>query len=159
VFHDTRLAQTFLRRLQEVGGIGPERVVLLGRSKHAEHLAVFDRIDIGLDPFPQGGGISTAEALHMGVPIVTLLGATVPSRITASFLDVLQMRDWVAETEDDYVRIALQKKADLNALAALRRQLRTRVVQSPYGDLERYVRAVEDAYRQMWKRWCDRHAA
>jgi predicted O-linked N-acetylglucosamine transferase (SPINDLY family) len=159
VLDDIRLRQAFLRRLQDAGGISSERAVLLGRSTHAEHLTVFKRIDIGLDPFPHGGGISTAEAFHMGVPVVALRGATVPSRFTASLLNLLQMQDWVAESEEDYVRIALQKKQDLNELAAIRRQLRARVLQSPHGDLERYVRAVEDAYRQMWKRWCDRHTA
>jgi predicted O-linked N-acetylglucosamine transferase (SPINDLY family) len=154
ILDDASLRQRFLRRLQEVGGIASDRVVLLGRSAHAHHLATYQRVDIGLDPFPQNGGISTVEALYMGVPVVTLCGATVPSRLTASFLTGMQMQDWIAETDDDYVRIALQKKSDPGALATLRGQLRTRSAQSPFGDLAGYVRAVEQAYRAMWRRWC-----
>jgi predicted O-linked N-acetylglucosamine transferase (SPINDLY family) len=154
VLGDPRLRQEFLDRLRRVGGIPAERLVLVGGSPHPDHLAAFHRIDIGLDPFPQGGGISSLEALYMGVPIVTLCGATVASRITASILVATQMADWVAKTEDDYVRIALQKKSDLDALVTLRQELRTRFKQSPYGDLPSYVRAVDHAYRSMWREWC-----
>jgi len=153
---DLRLRQQFLRRLRDIGGIAPERASLFGPTSHAEQLAIFGRIDVGLDPFPQNGGVSTAEALYMGVPVVALRGTTVPSRITASVLNLMQMKDWVAETGDDYVRIAVEKSEDLDALADLRRQLRTRFTQSPYGDVENYVRAVEKAYRSMWRSWCDR---
>ena len=75
-FNDAGLRQQFLRRLHDVGQIEADRVLLLGSSLHAEHLKIFHQIDVGLDPFPQSGGVSTAEALWMGVPLVTLLGAT-----------------------------------------------------------------------------------
>jgi predicted O-linked N-acetylglucosamine transferase (SPINDLY family) len=140
-------------RLSELG-IAPERVRLVGSSPHAEHLKIFHEIDIGLDPYPQGGGVSTAEALWMGVPVVTLQGSVLPSRISASFLSVLQMQDWVAASEKDYVRIAVEAARDLPRLAALRGQLRGRMAGTVLGDPRRYTRAVEAAYRTMWQRWC-----
>jgi predicted O-linked N-acetylglucosamine transferase (SPINDLY family) len=153
-FSETGLRHRFLRRLQEVGGIEPNRVTLHGPSAHPEHLKIFHQIDVGLDPFPQGGGVSTAEALWMGVPVVTLLGATPPSRFTASFLTVLGMQDWIGRSDEDYVRVALEAGRDLPRLAKLRLELRSRAAASSYGDLPRYTRAVEQTYRSLWRRWC-----
>jgi predicted O-linked N-acetylglucosamine transferase (SPINDLY family) len=152
-FDDRGCRQQFLRRLHEVGPIEENRVVLVGSSPHAEHLKIFHQIDIGLDPFPHGGGVSTAEALWMGVPVVTLLGGTVPGRVSASMLGMLDLRDWVAQSDDDYVRIALQAGRDLPRVARLREQLRERLKKSPWAD-GRYTRAVEQAYREMWRKWC-----
>jgi len=64
------------------------------------------------------------------------------------------MHDWVAHTDDDYVRIALQAGRDLARVAKLRQDLRKRVRESPFGDVQRYTRAVEQAYRKMWRAWC-----
>ena len=151
---DAALRESFLRRLKDAGGIEPGRVTLLGPSAHVEHLRVFRQIDVGLDPFPQGGGVSTAEALYMGVPLVTLRGETVPSRITASLLGQLGLQDWVAADDAEYVAIALRAGRRRKSLASLRAQLRERLLRSPYGDLPHYVRAVEQAYRAIWREWC-----
>jgi protein O-GlcNAc transferase len=135
-------------------GIGPERLMLQGGSPHAEHLAAFSQVDIALDPFPQNGGISTFEALWMGVPVIALAGHTVPSRIGASILTAAGLVDWVASDEDEYVAIALRNSADRQALAALRGGLRTKLAGSAAGNAKLYTEIVEQAYRTMWRRWC-----
>jgi len=135
-------------------GVTEERVVLLGGSSHIEHLAAYGRVDIALDPFPLNGGISTQEALWMGVPVLALRGRTPPSRVSAAIDTALGLADWVAEDWDDYVAIARAKAVDVAALADLRARLRPHFAASPVGDMAQYTRAVEDAYRALWRRWC-----
>jgi predicted O-linked N-acetylglucosamine transferase (SPINDLY family) len=145
-----------LGRLLGIGGIEESRVLLIGASPHAEHLKIFERIDVGLDPYPQNGGVSTAEALWMGVPVVTLQGATEPSRMTASMSSLVGLADWAAESEAEYVDIALRAGRELGRVAELRKELRGRLKATPFGDVRRYTLAVEHAYRQMWRAWCDK---
>ncbi len=55
-------------------GIAAERIRFDGASIPLDYLRAFGEIDIGLDPFPYGGGTTTMDALWMGVPVVTLAG-------------------------------------------------------------------------------------
>jgi predicted O-linked N-acetylglucosamine transferase (SPINDLY family) len=137
-------------------GIGAERVILIGGSSHVAHLATYHRIDIALDPFPHGGGITTCEALWMGVPVVTLRGRTVTARVGASVLGALGLNDLIAETESHYVAIGQSLAHNLPALAGLRRSLRHRLAAAEFGDPARYARAVEAVYRRLWRDWCRR---
>ena len=135
-------------------GIDPERLILLPGSAKAEHLAAYARVDVALDPAPQTGGVSTLEALWMGVPVVTLLGNNLSSRASASILSVLGLQDWIASNEDEYVEIAARLVHDVPARARMREALRSIVRNSVIADGARYCRAVEAAYRQMWTTYC-----
>jgi predicted O-linked N-acetylglucosamine transferase (SPINDLY family) len=136
-------------------GVEPERVSLLGSSPHPEHLAAHAEIDLMLDTFPHTGGITTLDALLMGVPVVTLLGQRVPGRLSASFLTVLGLADLVAQTPAEYVEIAARAANDLGRLAHERATLRDRLLTSPIGDGQQYAHAVEDVYAALWQRWRD----
>ena len=137
-----------------VEGVAEDRLILMSRTPHLEHLAAFGRVDIALDPFPTTGGISTLEAMWMGVPVVAMLGNSIPSRVGAAIVSAAGLTDWVAANEDKYVAIAKRFAADRVGLAKLRASLRPSLATSPLGDSVQYCRAVEDAYRTMWRRWC-----
>jgi predicted O-linked N-acetylglucosamine transferase (SPINDLY family) len=139
-------------------GVDPQRVVLYGATDRAGHFAAYQEIDIALDPFPHGGGMTTLDALWMGVPVVTAPGGTISSRLAAASLTALGLTDWIAADRAAMVGLAIAKAGDLDALAALRASLRARVAASPIGDAAQYARAVEAAYRQMWRRWCAEQA-
>jgi len=135
-------------------GIDPERIEFRGRTGHVAHLAAYADVDIALDPIPISGGITSLEALWMGVPVINIRGRTAAGRSAASFMATLGLGDWIAESPDDYRRLAVAKSADLQGLADLRRRLRPMLLASPIGDTLAYTRAVETAYRAMWRRWC-----
>jgi predicted O-linked N-acetylglucosamine transferase (SPINDLY family) len=136
-------------------GIDADRVEFAGSTSRAEHLDAHRRVDIALDPFPANGGVTTSEALMMGVPVVALLGSSAVSRTSASLLSAVGLPDWIAADVDGYVDIAVAWSTRIDALTALRQTLRSRYFASPVGDTDAYTRAVEAAYRDMWRRWCD----
>jgi predicted O-linked N-acetylglucosamine transferase (SPINDLY family) len=143
-----------LRKKFSLLGISSDRIRFLGFTPHLEHLAAFNEVDICLDPFPQNGGVSTWEALQMGVPVVAKLGATVPSRISGAILASIGMSDWVAEGTDSYVSIAVKNAGQVEHLARLRRELTGGAIMSSVLDGAAYTRAVEAAYRRMWHTYC-----
>ena len=143
-----------IRRVFGAHGVTPDRIEVRGGTDQYGHLAAHGDVDIALDPFPQGGGITTVEALLMGVPTVTLLGERIPGRISGSFMHQFGLDNLVAGSVEDYVGAAVALANEVPRLARLRAELRDRLLAAPLGNGDLYTRAVEDAYRAMWRRWC-----
>jgi predicted O-linked N-acetylglucosamine transferase (SPINDLY family) len=145
----SRMAGIFARR-----GIDAGRLLLLPGTSHIEHLAAYAEVDIGLDPIPVSGGVTTMEALWMGVPVVSLLGKSLAGRISAAIVSAAGLETWAASTEDEYVAVARRAAIDVPALSELRRTMRSRMRASKIADPQAYCGAVEEAYRTMWRSYC-----
>jgi predicted O-linked N-acetylglucosamine transferase (SPINDLY family) len=137
----------------EAGGITRDRIIFLDKKPWYYHMGDFSQIDLGLDPYPHGGGVSTLESLCQGVPVITLKWPTIVGRLSTSILTTLGMTDWVAETQDDYVSIAVEKAKDLQALSDTRKGLRTKLESSIIGDYKAYAKEVETEYLRMWEKY------
>lgn len=131
-------------------GITPDRICLMGSTSREQHLSTYAQVDICLDPFPHGGGVSTWEALYMGVPVVAKLGNGATSRVAGAILSAAGLTDWVASDDDQYLDIALRSNND--RLSKIRRELPNLIERrcSPIA----YTRAVEQAYQTMWQKYC-----
>ena len=127
-----------------------DRVELRGASQHRDLLAQYADIDIVLDPFPYGGGLTTCEALWMGVPTLTLPGDFFASRHTLSHLGNAGVDGWVASDVGSYIDLACERAMDIPGLAELRAGLRDRVRQSPLCDAPRFGRSLSAALERMW---------
>jgi len=145
--------QHFEQRMQ-LCGIDLARVTLLRPSARPWFFQTYEQIDIALDPFPYSGATSTAEALWLGIPVLALKGDRMVWRMGESLLRNAGMSDWLAKDEEDFVRLAQVKAADLPALALLRARQRSLVEKSPLMDAQRFAGEFETAIRQMWQRWC-----
>jgi protein O-GlcNAc transferase len=133
-------------------GIDPCRVAFLGKSPHQELLAHYHGIDIGLDPFPYNGGLTTCEALWMGVPVITCPGATFASRHSLSHLSNVGLTETIARDWDEYVELAVSLASDQPRLAALRSGLRERMAGSPLCNGKRFATDLMSLLHDVWKR-------
>ncbi len=137
-------------------GIGPERLELIGwLPSRREHLALYARIDIGLDSFPYNGTTTTCEALWMGVPVIALAGDRHAARVGVGLLSQVGLQELIADTPERYVEIARDLSSDLSRLADLRKGLRQRMLTSSLCDAPAFTRVLEKAYRELWRRWCE----
>ncbi len=152
-FDDPVLHAQYLRWFAEEG-IARERIELAGHSPLPQFLAALEHVDIALDPFPYSGETTALHTLWMGVPLVALEGVTLVQRLASRVLRVAGLSEWVACSEDDYVRIAVSLGRDPEKLSPLRAGLRERLKASPLLDHAGVTRELEAAYRQMWQRWC-----
>jgi predicted O-linked N-acetylglucosamine transferase (SPINDLY family) len=139
----------------EAEGIAPARVELEGHSPVDEYFGRYQQIDIALDPFPHNGGLTTCDALWMGVPVVTWPGETFASRQSLSHLTSIGLTETVARNVDQYVEIAAGLAGDLPRLAAIRAGLREQMQRSPLCDGRRFAEDLTAVLRGAWQRWAD----
>jgi protein O-GlcNAc transferase len=135
-------------------GIGGDRIELRGSSGHRAFMGQYGDVDIVLDPFPYTGGLTTCEALWMGVPTITLAGEIFAARHSTSHLSNAGLADWVTGSIDDYIKMAVARASDQAALADLRSGLREQVRRSALCDAPRFGRNLGAALRKAWRAWC-----
>jgi len=141
---DTGEGKNFVSARLKNFGINLKRVELRGFS--AEYLEEYNEIDIALDTFPYNGGLTTCEALYMGVPVVTLYGARHGTRFGLSILKNLALEKLAAATFEEYISRAVALAADKNLLKNLRENLREVMKNSPLMDAKAYVKELEEFY-------------
>jgi protein O-GlcNAc transferase len=125
------------------------RLEVLPRMSSVEYYAAYNRIDLALDPFPYNGGVTTCDALWMGVPVVSLTGMSYAGRQGLSLLTAAGVAEFAAATADQYVSIAQRWATERDRLRELRVSLRERLRTSPICDADRFTRHLEAAYRTM----------
>jgi predicted O-linked N-acetylglucosamine transferase (SPINDLY family) len=147
-----RSAEERIRNLLNSYGIDPDRVAFAGRAaSRFEYLELYHTVDIALDPFPYNGVTTTCDALWMGVPVISLAGRMSVARQGVRFLRTVGLNELLAETLEDYVRIATELAGDRARLTDLRSGLRDRMSHSPLMDAHRLTRDLEAAYDGIWK--------
>jgi predicted O-linked N-acetylglucosamine transferase (SPINDLY family) len=138
-----------VRELLASRGVDPERLTFIGYVKAADYFQLYNHIDIALDTFPFNGGTTTCDALHMGVPVISMAGRTAVSRAGLSVLSNVGLAELVADTPEQLETITLGVAQDTTRLANLRSTLRDRLRQSPLMNPARFALGVESAYRRM----------
>jgi predicted O-linked N-acetylglucosamine transferase (SPINDLY family) len=145
-----RITDLFVRQ-----GIDRERIIFaVGDHERDAQLALWNEVDIALDPYPFGGWTSTFESLWMGVPPIVLAGERFAGRIGLAVLERLDLGKLVARRPEDFASIAGSLAADRPGLGELRTQLRSRLRLSPLCDGRLQAGYFETAYRDVWRRWC-----
>ena len=143
-----------LRTKFEAQGIEKSRLIIEGNSPHIELLSRYNDVDIALDTFPYSGGLTTFEALWMGVPVITVPGQTFASRHSLSHLSTIGLPELVAKDKDDYVRLTIDLACDTERLAKLRAELRNRMVNSPVCDRKKFASNFTVIMQKVWRDWC-----
>ena len=134
-------------------GLDASRIEL--RDFSSDYLAEYADMDIALDTAPYTGGLTTCEALYMGVPVVTLKGGTHGARFGASLLQNAGLPELIAEDAAQYVEIAKLLAGSPETLRMLREKQRDMLLASPLMNFRQYVQEVEAAYEKVWRRWED----
>ena len=124
------------------------------RPYSPDYLEQYRDIDIALDTAPYNGGLTTCEALYMGVPVISLRGRTHGSRFGASILTNAGVRELIVENDINYVRRAVQLAESPKLLEAYHMGLRANMKRSPLMDTQGYMNELESAYREIWEKFC-----
>ena len=135
-------------------GIAEERLVMHPKMSLGDFLALHHQIDLALDSFPYNGGTTSLHALSMGVPVVTLAGQSPVTRSGASIMHAAGLPELVTSSQEEYVQRAIELANDLPRLQQIRQSIPLHMA-SPSHPGRSFTRYLEEAFRQVWVKWCD----
>lgn len=130
--------------------ISESRIMFEGHSAHNELLESYNRVDIALDPWPYSGGLTTCEALWMGVPVITRPGPTFAGRHSTTHLNNAGFPEWVANSWEEYIEKVVELASDTDKLSELRSGMREKIEASPLCNGEQFGKNLSKALREMW---------
>ena len=135
-------------------GISESRLVLEGPSVHAQLLSSYKSVDIALDTFPFNGGLTSCEALWLGLPIVSLLGedtsAVMASRQGMSLLMMLDKPEWCVNTIDEYIQVSANLASDYAYLKQIRFSQRAEMQSSSLCNSRQFADSFLDCIRNIY---------
>ncbi|MFB9140025.1 tetratricopeptide repeat protein [Maritalea porphyrae] len=143
-----RLAARFAKH-----GIERDRLIMGFNSPPWD---VLRDMDIALDCFPHNSGTTLYEHLYMGNPVVTLYGRASVGTLGGTIVSGAGFGEWVAKSEEEYVDIATNLASDLDTLSQTRETMREKFKASELMNERLFVDRFENAFRQMWQRWCEK---
>lgn len=147
------LAEQDLVREAEQRGIDTSRLHFAPHLPLADHLARIRCADIFLDTFPVNAHTTASDALWAGIPVVTLSGRTFISRVAGSLLTAAGLPELITTTMDQYLHTARALAGASDRIQEYKIRLEDQRHQIPLFDAERYTKALERRYRQMWENW------
>jgi protein O-GlcNAc transferase len=146
-------ARRNLKRAAEAQGINSQRLIFASPLAKDAHMARLRLADLALDTFTVNGHTTASDALKAGVPVITCLGNHFASRAAASILHAVGLGQLVTRSVSDYedlaVSLALNRAQRIEIVNRLEHNKKTH----PLFDIERYVRNLEAAFRQMWQQY------
>ena len=131
-------------------GILRDRIQLITRMARPQYFEMYGEIDIALDPFPYNGGVTTCDALWMGVPVLTVAGGSYVSRQGVMQMFQVGLPEFVADSPAALPALGKMWMGKRDELTIIRAGLRERMLASPLCDAVRYVRNLEAALRAKW---------
>ena len=145
---DSEEGRQFTQKRMMRLGFDLSRVELRGFSQG--HIFEYADMDVALDTYPYTGGMTTFEAISMGVPVVTRYGTRHGTRFGYSILQNLGLGELAAPSIERYIETATALAEDKELLSMLRKKLRNILSTSPLANAAQYASDVEAAYETVW---------
>ena len=110
------ITELFAQRLEQAfaafGLKATDHCIFLPRLEAKKYIAAMGLCDIMLDSISWSGCNSSLESLIHDLPIVTTAGALMRGRHTAAILTMIDVRETIADSIDDYVSVAIRLARD-----------------------------------------------
>lgn len=104
LLNDNKWATSNLKMQLKKHGISDSRIFFSNRCPHQEYKVRLAVIDIYLDTFPYNAGSTAWDVLDAGVPLVTLSGRSMMSRIAGSMLSEAGLPELITADKKSYIK-------------------------------------------------------
>lgn len=140
-----------LRQAAQAQGVAGHRLIFADKKANPDHVARFALADLFLDNAPYGAHTTAADALWMGVPVLTSPGRSFASRVCSSLVAAAGLPDMICPSNEAYVAKAVELGTHPERLRALRLRLRENRDSCLLFDSPLLTENLERLYARMWQ--------
>jgi protein O-GlcNAc transferase len=131
--------------------IHESRIVFKAQSNKDAYLLSFLEFDIALDPFPYGGGTTTHETLMLSVPLVTLTGNKIASRLSSGILEFAGFPELITSNKDEYINKLVDLAKDPERIVNYKKNIREKYLNSAAADMKKFSTEFFKALQNLWE--------
>jgi len=153
LFADNNLTKTNLKSEFANLGINADRIIFANPTDHPEHLARHKFADLFIDTFPYTGHTTVSDALWTGLPVVTKIGNSFASRVSASLLKALDLSELIAKTDEEYKKMILELSSDQTKLLKIKEKISKNIFKKALFDSKLYTENLEKAYNAIYENY------
>lgn len=133
----------------EKKGVESKRIIFSKKIPIEEHLDRIKLADLFLDTFPYNAHTSCSDCLWAGVPILTKIGESFPSRVAASLLTTSDLSELITNSNEDYENKAIYLAKNKSALLKLKQKIESFKYKNPLFNSELFAKNIEKVYEQI----------
>ena len=133
-------------------GVNPKRLIFGERLARAEYLARYRVADLFLDTQPYNAGTTASDALRMGLPVLTLMGESYPSRMAGSILNAANLPELITTSVEEYESLAIELGSNPNKHQIIKKKLESSLSKAPLYDTALFTRSIEFAFKEVYQR-------
>ena len=128
------------------------QIILSPRVETQTHVSRLALADLFLDSFPCNAHTTASDALFANLPIITLAGKSMSSRVSSSLLNTIGLDDLVSSNIEEYkkkINFYIKNKKEL-------KKLRKKIEQKKFEKLfnsETFIKNLELAYTNAWAKF------
>ena len=152
VFASNKSAEKNLTKEITLRGIASERLIFGKRLSRAEYLGRYKVVDLFLDTNPYNAGTTSSDALRMGLPVITYLGQSFPSRMGASILKSINMPELIANSQNEYESLAIELAKNPKKMSEIKAKLAKNIKTAPLFNSQLFTKHLESAYSIIYER-------
>jgi len=152
LFEDNELSSENLKNEAHKRGIDSDRLIFAKRMSLPEHLARHEQADLFLDTFPCAAHTTASDALWAGLPLLTLMGESFASRVSASLLHAIDLPELVTASQEEYESLAIEFATNPSRLESIKKKLVKNRLTTPLFDTPLFTKNIEAAYSEMHHR-------
>ncbi len=133
----------------EKRNIDRKRIIFTKYMESEDHLNRLKLVDIFLDTFPYNAHTTSSDAIRMGIPIVTLIGKSFASRVSASILNQVNMSQLVVNNIEDFEKVAIELATKKDRLKDIKNEIKKNIQDSKLFDSLTFTKSLEKIYQDL----------
>ena len=134
-------------------GVNENRILFAPMIEHNEHIQRQMCADLFLDTFPISAHTSASDAVWVGLPLITMAGKSMVSRVAGSILKNINMEELITNNYEDYKNKALFLSKNPDYLEKIRSKILENRFTTSLFDTKTFTKNLENEYYKLFSNW------